>query len=69
MARMFYNEVRGVLVCFDLTDSDSFDNLQYWLNDLEQFAAKDVVKMLCGLKIDLIQPKENGSTSSVAMKR
>ena len=25
--------------------------------------------MLCGLKIDLIQPKENGSTSSVAMKR
>ena len=69
MARMFYNEVRGVLVCFDLTDSDSFDNLQYWLNDLEQFAAKDVVKMLCGLKIDLIQPKENGSTSSAAMKR
>ena len=69
MTRMFYNEVRGVLVCFDLTDSDSFDNLQYWLNDLEQFAAKDVVKMLCGLKIDLIQPKENGSTSSVAMKR
>ena len=31
IARMYYNDVQGVLVCFDLTDEESFSNLNFWL--------------------------------------
>ena len=31
IARMYYNDVQGVLVCFDLTDEDSFTRLNFWL--------------------------------------
>ena len=60
MARMFYNDISGVFICFDLTDADSFDNVNYWLNDLTQHAPKDHIKMLVGLKLDLVQPSQDG---------
>ena len=53
---MYYNDVCGVFVCFDLTDADSFNSVSFWLNDLHANAPKNCVKMLCGLKYDLILP-------------
>ena len=69
MARMFYNDVSGVFLCFDLTDADSFDAISYWLTDLAQHAPKDAIKCLCGLKLDLIQPAGDGGHSSIEIKR
>ena len=54
IARMFYNDVNGVFICFDLTDKETFDELSFWLNDLEQHAPKGAAKILCGLKLDLV---------------
>ena len=51
---MYYNEVCGVFVCFDLTDEDSFNSVNFWLNDLAANAPKNAVKILCGLKYDLV---------------
>jgi GTPase SAR1 family protein len=31
IARMYYNDCAGVLVCFDLTDEESFSRLNFWL--------------------------------------
>ena len=56
---MYYNEVCGVFVCFDLTDGDSFNSVNFWLNDLSSNAPKNVVKILCGLKLDLVQPSSD----------
>jgi len=51
---MYYNDVQGVLVCFDLTDEESFTKLNFWLQDLQHHAPEKIVKILCGLKHDLV---------------
>ncbi len=50
---MYYKETQGVLICFDITDTDSFDAIQFWFNDVANNAPKDSVKVLVGLKLDL----------------
>ena len=34
LARMYYKDICGVVLCFDLTDEDSFKNINFWLTDL-----------------------------------
>ena len=51
---MYYNDVQGVLVCFDLTDEESFSRLNFWLQDLQNHAPDKIVKILVGLKHDLV---------------
>lgn len=51
---MYYNDVQGVLVCFDLTDEESFQRLNFWLQDLARHAPENVVRILVGLKYDLV---------------
>lgn len=55
IARMYYNEVAGAFICFDLTDEDSFSAVNFWIQDLQANAPKNIVLILCGLKLDLIQ--------------
>ena len=66
---MFYNDVSAVYVCFDLTDDDeAFSKLDYWLTDLDNHAPSDAVRMLCGLKLDLVQQTDL-RRSSAQMRR
>ena len=49
----YYRGVNGVLVVYDITDRDSFDNLNFWLIEIEKNANKNVYKLLIGNKCDL----------------
>ena len=49
----YYRGVNGVLVVYDITDRDSFDNLNSWLIEIEKNANKNVYKLLIGNKCDL----------------
>ena len=53
---MYYNDVCGAFVCFDLTEEDSFNAVNFWLQDLNANAPKNIVRILVGLKLDLVQP-------------
>ena len=69
---MYYNDVCGAFVCFDLTDEESFNAVNFWLQDLNANAPKNIVKILCGLKLDLIQQLEDTMqrrASDVIVKR
>lgn len=59
IARMYYNDVCGAFVCFDLTDQESFNAVNFWLQDLNANAPKNTVKILCGLKLDLVELQDN----------
>lgn len=50
---MYYKDVSGVLLCFDLTDEESFKNINFWLGDLNKHAPSKLVKILVGNKSDL----------------
>ena len=43
----------GVLVVYDITDRESFENLTSWLIEIEKNANKNVYKLLIGNKCDL----------------
>ena len=49
----YYRGGNGVLVVYDITDRDSFDNLNSWLIEIEKNANKNVYKLLIGNKCDL----------------
>ena len=49
----YYRGGNGVLVVYDITDRDSFENLNSWLIEIEKNANKNVYKLLIGNKSDL----------------
>jgi len=53
----YYRGAQGVIVVFDVTKKDTFNNVVKWLQELERYAAEDVKKLLVGNKIDLT-PRE-----------
>ncbi|KYQ88373.1 Rab GTPase [Tieghemostelium lacteum] len=56
----YYRGAHGIILTYDVTKRDSFNNLQYWLNEIETFSTRpNVVKLLVANKID----KENREVS------
>ena len=54
MGNLFYKDADAALVCFDLTNRDSFDQVTVWLKDLEAKANNpNLVCLLVGTKLDI----------------
>ena len=49
----YYRGGNGVLVVYDITERESFENLNSWLIEIEKNANKNVYKLLIGNKCDL----------------
>eukprot|EP00123_Amoebidium_parasiticum_P019368 comp24761_c0_seq1/m.46874 comp24761_c0_seq1/g.46874 ORF comp24761_c0_seq1/g.46874 comp24761_c0_seq1/m.46874 type:complete len:225 (-) comp24761_c0_seq1:702-1376(-) len=49
----YYRGAMGILLTYDVTDVNTFNNLGTWLKNIEQHAAPDVNKALVGNKCDL----------------
>eukprot|EP00916_Digyalum_oweni_P022886 GHVL01037935.1.p1 GENE.GHVL01037935.1~~GHVL01037935.1.p1 ORF type:complete len:197 (-),score=26.27 GHVL01037935.1:173-763(-) len=49
----FYRGAKGALLCFDLSDRNSFNSLDDWLSTLRENADPDVCIVLVGTKCDL----------------
>mmetsp|Transcript_20126 Transcript_20126/g.29936 ORF Transcript_20126/g.29936 Transcript_20126/m.29936 type:complete len:208 (-) Transcript_20126:96-719(-) len=49
----YYRGSHGVLIVFDISDKGSFENIKDWLQEVNQYGEKDVVKVLVGNKTDL----------------
>jgi Ras-related protein Rab-8A len=65
IARIYYQDVKAAMICFDLSDEDSFKNVTYWLSDLDRHAPENIVKLLIGNKADLVEKEdEKDSVSS-----
>ncbi|XP_064382769.1 ras-related protein Rab-24-like [Halichondria panicea] len=54
MSRIYYRGAKAAIVCFDLTDSASFDRAKFWVNELKQ-TEEECVVYLCGTKYDLVE--------------
>ena len=53
MVKSFYQKCDGILLCFDVTNSESFESIERWVKSIEDNAKEDVLIILVGNKYDL----------------
>ena len=54
----FYRQNQGVILCFDVTNQKSFDNVRMWLQQIEDNADAGIAKILVGNKVDLVDDRK-----------
>ena len=49
----YYRGAHGIIIVYDITDKDSFDNIRQWLYEIDRYASDNVSKLIIGNKTDL----------------
>lgn len=63
MIRSYYRNCTGVLLMYDITCRNSFDNIQSWLNEIYNYTSYDNITnkvpiILIGNKVDLVHKRD-----------
>jgi len=55
---MYYRDAKVALVCYDITNKQSFESAKYWYNQLVENGDNDCIKILVATKSDLYDQRE-----------
>jgi small GTP-binding protein len=52
ITRTFYNGASGIILVYDITDEQSFMNIEDWMRQIDEHAQTNVCKIVVGNKCD-----------------
>lgn len=53
-----------MLIWFDVTNRESFENVKNWIDSIENYAKQDIQKVLIGNKIDMTDKRKVSKTEA-----
>jgi Ras-related protein Rab-1A len=54
----YYKGAHGIIVVYDITDKESFKNIDTWMNEVEKHASDNVSRILVGNKNDMEESRQ-----------
>ncbi|KAJ8905027.1 hypothetical protein NDN08_001539 [Rhodosorus marinus] len=58
IAAAYYRGAQGIIIVYDVTNKQSFENVEMWLSEVNKYGSGDVNKLLVGNKSDLTGKRE-----------
>ena len=58
MSKAYYKGAVGAILVYDVSRKSSYDNLEMWLETIQDNAKEDIVILLVGNKIDKVDERE-----------
>ena len=53
----YYRGANAIVIVYDVTERESFEHIEKWLNEIDKYAKENVLKFLVGNKIDLFDSR------------
>ena len=53
LSRLLCAGAQGIIIVYDVTDRETFDNVRTWINEIEKYSQAGVCKILVGNKCDM----------------
>jgi len=60
----YYPGAQGIILVYDCTDVESFNNVKQWMGEIDRYACENVNKLLVGNKCDLADQKNVETTTA-----
>ena len=67
--KSYYRGSNGIIVVYDITDRDTFEQVQYWMGEIDAHASPDVCRILVGNKSDLSDSRVVTQEEGAALAR
>lgn len=53
LTNSYYRGANGIIIAYDVTDKESFENVKNWMDEIQKYANEDVCILLMGNKSDM----------------
>lgn len=69
LAPLYYRDADGVLLVFDMTNSNSFNNIEKWFYEISTVLGDGFTFILCGNKCDLTDKYQVNEEGAIALAK